>query len=241
MHTNRPRSSARERSERFETAFNHIHVQLKRLVRHYDSDAFMELLHSASARYAVIRTYFQDLKQFARLRNAIVHEKTKRDFYIAEPHLETVLRIEEISRKVSAPPLALTISTREVIHFSLDTPITRVFACIREFGYDQYPIYQGNEFQGLLTENGILSWISKHISEDTISFQNIAVSDVLQEESQHTVHFVKRQTDIFEIENLFADRQKDKVKVEAILITKTGNPDELPLGIITSWDLTKLR
>lgn len=52
--------------------------------------------------------YYQDLKSFARLRNAIVHNPDKRVADpIAEPHDDCVRRYQELLDKVVRPELAL--------------------------------------------------------------------------------------------------------------------------------------
>ncbi len=84
-------------SERFEIAFNRIHKALSKMVKNIHGDTFSQLVAHGAKRHAIIRSYKDELFQFAKLRNAIVHEKLKADFYIAEPHQDVVERIEEIA------------------------------------------------------------------------------------------------------------------------------------------------
>jgi hypothetical protein len=92
-----------ELAERFEVAFNQIHSVLKRLNPHDQNDAFMKLLSEASRRHSYFQSFFVDLKQYAKLRNALVHEKLRMRTYIACPHEEVVLHIEKIARLLTAP------------------------------------------------------------------------------------------------------------------------------------------
>lgn len=82
-------------AERFETAFNRIHKCLIRLVRHDRSDSFKILL-DYGGNHAIIRTHRQDLYQYAKLRNALVHERVKEKFYIAEPQRRLLLILKRL-------------------------------------------------------------------------------------------------------------------------------------------------
>ncbi len=82
-------------SERFESAFNQIHENLKKLVS-ADTDKFTSLLRYGNHLKSV-QAYQDELYQYAKLRNAIVHEKVSPGYYIAEPHEKVVERIEKIA------------------------------------------------------------------------------------------------------------------------------------------------
>ena len=52
-------------------------------------------------RNQIIETYKKDLEQYARLRNAIVHEKVEIGFNIIEPNAKVVSHIEKIANVFS--------------------------------------------------------------------------------------------------------------------------------------------
>lgn len=80
--------------ERFEVAFNQIHHILKRLNPNEYNDAFMKLLTDSSRKHRVIQQVYYDLKQFAKLRNALVHEKLERKTFIATPMKTRFLKLK---------------------------------------------------------------------------------------------------------------------------------------------------
>jgi predicted transcriptional regulator len=55
---------------------------------------------------------------------------------------------------------------------------------IKKHDYSQFPIYDEDEFVGLLTENGITRWLAKHVTQvlSLVDFEEIPVSALLQEE-----------------------------------------------------------
>jgi predicted transcriptional regulator len=226
-------------AERFETAFNRIHKCLLRLVRNDRSDSFKFLLDNGNS-HAIIRTYRQDLYQYAKLRNALVHEKIKEHFYIADPHERIVLHIEQIADHFEKPMPALSIATQPVIFYKEDTPLKDILLVIDRRSYSQFPIYdsEGN-YQWLLTSEGILRWLSKQPLSG-ISLEKVTAKNIFSCEKPHEVIYVDRNTNIYEVEELFEDHHLAHKKLEAVLITHSGKETEKPIGIITAWDLVEI-
>ncbi|MBM7647779.1 CBS domain-containing protein [Bacillus ectoiniformans] len=230
---------SRERSERFETAFNRIHQTLKQISRTNGNDAFMEILHDAARTHASVKACLEDLKQYAKLRNAIVHHKKDAQFYIAEPHHEIVERIESIDRLLTDPGKALSIASAPVYTVEMNTLLTTVLKYVEQHGYSGYPIYEKGRCRGLLTAKTILQWMAIHHQQGKLDLSALQVKDLVTENTVCTIVFLSQQANIYDIEFLFEDHQARKQKLEAVLITPNGRESELPIGIITAWDLTK--
>lgn len=230
----------RQLSERFEVAFNEIHDWLKTQNRPYKNDAFSVLLSETKNKSAVVRQYFYDLKEFAELRNALVHER-RLDKYIAEPHEEIVLEIEHIRRDLLQPKNALSISSRPVETLDLNVSIQEALKKMQQHDFSQFPIYEENEFKGFVTEKGILLWVTSHLDEDGLIFSDYELADVLAFEPAENVLFLAESANVYEVKELFEqDLQTGKRKLDAVIVTKNGRKNEKPLGIITSWDLIKI-
>jgi predicted transcriptional regulator len=225
------------RSERFEVAFNNIHSLLKRMAKNCRSDGFVDLLYAARDQYSIVRHHFDELKQYARLRNAMVHEKRQIATYIAEPHLDVVEEIEKIFQRLSEPVLARQIATKPVKSFSTDTPLKEALNLIKKTGYSQFPVYQDDEFAGLLTEHGIVQWLADADHSDSM---DVSLQDILAYEEKDTVRFLSESENVDEVEKLFTDKLRGDQKLEAVLLTKNGKHNEPPLGIVTTWDLVKI-
>src|SRR5690625_5627508 len=95
------------RSERFEIAFNKIHLALKKMVKN-ETPHFRNLVFKGAKKFSIIKTHQEELHQFARLRNAIVHNKYDLGQYIAEPHAETVRRIDRKSTRLNSSHVAIS-------------------------------------------------------------------------------------------------------------------------------------
>ncbi|RAK23063.1 putative transcriptional regulator [Anoxybacillus vitaminiphilus] len=228
-------------SERFEAAFNRIHAQLKKIANVTHTDAFTSLVHITSKKHALIRSVKEELLQYAKLRNAIVHEKYYPGQYIAEPHLHVVQRIERVCEELEQPKLALTVASKPVVYFYEQDDVQDVLQAISRYGFSQFPIYKTNgQCVGLVTEGGILKYIHKHMDKGKFDFSGVKTSHILPFEKEHIIVYVSAETDIYEIEEIYSDYQEKGRKLESIIITQNGNQNEKPLGMITSWDLTKI-
>jgi predicted transcriptional regulator len=226
-------------SERFEVAFNLVHDALRDIVQIKD-DRFVVLVKVGAKKYQMIDTYKKDLEQYARLRNAIVHEKMEIGFYIAEPNAKVVSHIEKIANVFSRPNYALSIATKNVVFFDYQDSILKVTTAIKEHGYSKFPIYKNKTCIGLLTAGSIVKWMAQNMENSMVNLSDIHVSDIMMYEKEHPIEIVPKDINIFEVENIFEKAHKKKRKLEGVIITENGKADETPLGIITAWDLIEI-
>lgn len=227
------------RSERFEIAFNKIHLKLKQMVKN-ETPHFRNLVYKGAKKFSLIKVYQEELHQFARLRNAIVHNKYNIGQYIAEPHAETVKRIESICEIFTEPNDALSIATKEVIIYDYDDPLDHFIKGIHEHSYSQYPIYQHGVCIGLLTAKAIVRWMANHTFNHQVDFAEAKVGDMFSFEEKYPVEFVSMEANIFEVEEIFSEAHTNKQDLECVVITEDGSKAMPPLGMITPWDLIEI-
>lgn len=223
-------------SERFEVAFNQVHDAMKDIVKIND-DRFVVLVKVGAKKYQVIETFKKDLEQYAKLRNAIVHEKMEVGYYIAEPNAKVVEHIEKIANVFNRPIYALSIATKKVLYFDYNDSILKVTEAIRQYNYSKFPIYKNKEFIGLLTAGSIVKWMAQNMVSSSVNLADTHIFDIMKYEKDHPIEFVAKSTNIFDVETIFGKSHKVKKKLEALIITENGKKDEVPLGIITPWDL----
>lgn len=232
-------TTATLKTERFEVAFNQIHQQLRVLVKN-ETPRFTNLVYKGAKKYSLIRTYQEELHQLGKLRNAIVHDRYDVGKYIAEPHEETVQRIEKIAEIFTRPEEALSIATKQVICFNYTDSIKKVIQGIQTYSYSQYPIYHEGYCIGLLTAKAIVKWMATNITNGIIKMEQIKVKDIYDHQSEPPLSFASKSINLFDIEEIFAIAHKQKQDLEAVIITETGRKDEQPLGVITPWDLIEI-
>jgi predicted transcriptional regulator len=226
-------------SDRFLSAFNNIHVYIKKASGSNRHIGFMEGLNKLRTKNYILNRYFDDLQVFNDLRNVIVHQKKHVEYVIAEPHMEVVNRIEKIASDLTQPVKIIPKYRSEVKCFHMDDSLATVLLEVKSKGYSQFPIYDHQQFAGLLTENGIANWLSRSIKEDLVSISETKVKDVIEfEEMTNHYLFVSKHTSVFEAKEKFLNHlEKGSLKLDALLITEHGKETETLLGIITPWDV----
>ncbi|UOQ45387.1 CBS domain-containing protein [Halobacillus salinarum] len=227
--------------ERFEIVFNQIHQRLKEFNGFPKNDNFVELLQRSKLKNSVIRVHFDELKQYAKLRNAIVHERIRDDYYIATPHEEVVEKMELIQRTLEQPPEAIAFSTKPVLFYKEETELTKIVEAFCKYGISQFPIYDDSHtFMGLLTNEGIVRWLSEAMDDGHATVSGVTARDVLHAEKDLVVEFLAARSTVFALEEMFETSLEAERKLKAVILTETGDPNEKPLGIVTTWDLIKV-
>ncbi|MFC4387572.1 CBS domain-containing protein [Gracilibacillus marinus] len=230
-------------SERFETTFNRIHELLCQYANVVNTHvSFTEVLDKASDLHIIIDKHADLLKQCSKLRNAMIHRKVKQNFYIAEPHDDIVEELVEIAEILANPPLAIQYASKPVEYFETTTTVMHVLKVINSKSFSQFPIYDSNNCIGLITDGGMLRWFAEK-SADVLSydFQQAQIQEVVAFEKESNVAFISKQATIFDAQSVFQQYMENKKKLEAIIITDNGKPNSLPIGLISSWDLIKLK
>ncbi len=187
-----------------------------------------------------VRQYEDDLKEFGDLRNAIVHERSGHRV-IAEPNDEAVRTMERIADLLVDPPRVGELFRRRVFHVESDEPIGRAVKVMLDESYSQIPVYDGDEFVGLLTTNTVGRWLGSCVEDEIFGLEETRIADVLQyTEDEDNYVFLGRRETLFEALQAFASYEERGKRLEAILITEHGKPSQSLLGIITIWDVPKI-
>lgn len=228
-------SEQRDLLERFEVAYNSIDRWFRKRLSKDRTISFTALLSEfqKTARTAVDCDY---LRMIAELRNVLVHEKTKPYQPVAIPTEPVVEALERIWQRLTNPPLVIPRFQRRVETVSLDDTLAHVLNLISQRDYSQFPVYTGEHFRGLLTENGITRWLAHHVSTamSLVELNEIPVRKVLpEEEKRPNWMFTNRTTTVDDVRALFVAHGL----LEAVLITQTGNRKENAMGIVTRWDV----
>jgi len=125
--------------------------------------------------------------------------------------------------------------------FQITDTLVNVLRVIREMDYTQFPLYNGEKFMGLLSENGITKWLAKNV-EDGIFDGDTILSDVISfEEQQDNFCFITREASIYEAKEAFRNYIDKGLELDALLITNSGSAHEKLMGIITRWDIITIQ
>ena len=228
-----------EHSDRFLSAFSRIEQHLRKITRSSKQDTFSTLLTRAVSQ-ASIKGFSDDLREFADLRNAIVHERGG-GYVIAEPHQETVDRLEQIEKFVSQPPTIESLGTIPVVTCSPSDPIGKAAKAMFEGKFSQLPVYHYEKCIGLLTSETIARWIAAKFQPNLDILEEAPVEQVLLYKEEDSVYqFISRKTPIADVVALFDRTAHSGKSLDAVIITHSGKPDQQPLHILTVYDLPRL-
>ena len=224
-------------SDRFLRAFNAIDNHLRRQLRLERHRSFPSVVDIASKRMKEVRRYRDDLKEYAQLRNAIVHENSEDEHPIAEPHDDVTERIERIAELIIRPPRVYPLFKKDVFRLSPDDTIQRAVAVMYRNNYSQIPLYEGDRFYGLLSAVTVARWLGGS-DETTFNLQQISIRHVYSFTEKKEIHlFLPRHATVAEAISRFEESSRRKKRLTAILITENGEPHEAVLGIMTTGDL----
>lgn len=231
-------------AQKFLYAFNKIEQYLKKI---YGSDKHIDvssLVRELSERNNLIRTYSEELRQYAKLRNAIVHQTT--DKPIAEPYDETVEYIQRIYEAMTKPPTAYQIASKPVECCNTEDLIVEVVKEMTEKDYTCVPVYDGDKFVGVFSESSITKWLGESAEKDGFLLEQIKIGDLkkyfdLLHDSFRGYEFVPKNTNVFDVQEKFLSFTAKQRRLAAIFVTENGRKEEKILGMITAWDLPKIK
>jgi len=224
-------------SERFLDAFNKIEYSLKTKYNFSRSMGFSDLIRKTVSFNYIVRKYEDDLIDYGRLRNAIVHS-SRDNKIIAEPHDDVVEEIEKIEKLINKPECVLEkICRNDLLSIDANTSIQDVIKLIASSHYSNIPVYKDKELIGIANGQKILDAMGLYLisgGKSKIFLENFKIEDMLTKLENSNYYVVKNEK--LTIEDALSEFNNNH-KLLAILITKNGQPTELPLGIITTGDI----
>ena len=147
-------------ASKFIEAYNIIDRTLRTQYGYKDSLSFSELLRQTAPKNQLVKKYADELYDFGRLRNAIVHKST--DKIIAQPNDEAVELITHIAKLLTSPPLAIdVVKKRQIIAFADDQNVLDLIEAIYKHNYSNIPIYQGDRVVGIVNSKQVLNVLVK--------------------------------------------------------------------------------
>lgn len=228
-------------SDRFISAYNRIDQEMKELAGAKEHSSFFRLIDMAKKKSAVTRRYEADLREYGDLRNAIIHHRTSTEFVIAEPHDDVVAKMEEIEQALLHPNSVGEIFQGDVLTFQFGDSLSHALKVIREKKFNQFPVYLGSEFKGLVTPVGITRFLASTIQEEAVSLRKTTLKDILVHENHRDNHrFISAATSAYVAEEMFKSELTHGHRLEALLVTEDGTPGTKLLGIVTPVDILKI-
>lgn len=226
-------------AKRFLDAYNNIDYALKTRYGLNRAMGFSDLIRKAVVINYIVRRYEDDLIDYGRLRNAIIHNNNE-EFIIAEPHISVVENIEHIEKLLTTPPLALeSVAQKDVKITYADKSMREVIMLIASSGFSNIPVYKENKLVGIANGQKILHSFGNFLiaGGNAKSFlDNVQIEDMLSSLNESNYYIVKKAD--CTLEEALNEFYKNH-KLLAILFTKNGQVTEYPLGIMTGANVSQ--
>ncbi|MCC6943130.1 MAG: hypothetical protein IT335_01055 [Thermomicrobiales bacterium] len=218
------------------TTFNELEQFLRDATRSERNVPFGGLISRAGDKLPAVRHYSRDLREWADLRNAVVHEHP-RGKVIADITPEALAEFEEMAAAITSPPGIYPRFRRDVRVFKVSDPLTEAVEDLWREDYSQV-IVRVEGRMTLLSYAGITRWMGHVIDGTVIDLEGATVGDALVYEKPGGIDFLARAATTFEARERFQqlDRRKEQ-RLRVIVITEHGDPAEAPLGLVTPSDM----
>jgi CBS domain len=228
----------RTRADRFLEAFRTLEHQVRRLARADRDEPFVAALMSACGRSPELRRYQAELRHFAMLRNAIVHEPYEGREPIADPREDAVAEIEGLARAILDPPTALSVLPHPVIVANLDTSLKDASIVMRDGNFSQLPVVNKGRVVDVLTSSAVARYLTSVVFEAADGDQAIAVKTVVPYDKDR--RFVTKPLDasVLTVVEEFERREASGRLLNAVCLT--GEDRNGLAGIATLYDLPAL-
>lgn len=224
-------------AESFLESFSQIEKYLRQRLSLGREASFSYLVDSAAHGSSAIKYFSTDLKEFADLRNAIVHERTD-GHVIAEPLDITVWQIQHIADSLLKPPSLMKLIHQPAVTIGISDPLGKAISLMSKHNFSQLPIVGPSGCEGVLTANTIVRWLGSHQDIGIVSIDDTRVDQVLPSQESSEVHrLIGKESSIFTAIEIFNQEQAAGRILSAILVTQNGRRTESILGLMTFSDV----
>ncbi len=229
--------------ERYISIYNQLDTYMRKYLRDDKHTDHAYLIQQIALHHRLFARYEQELKEFARLRNVLIHNHFGEAAHpIATPHPYVVDLYQRIIDAVLNPVTALSIAVHaaQIYTTTLNAKALDVMKLMTKNTYTHVPVMEDDQMVGIFSENTILSYLSHH--ENSIITADMPIREFadfvgLDQHKSEEFAFIERKALLADVYALFNAAVKKHKRLGMLFITEHGKQSEKLLGIITAWDL----
>lgn len=224
----------------FINSYNKIDAQLRQLYNFKPSQSFSDMVRRSAEENAVIRKYENDLMDFARLRNAIVHQSTDGRI-IAVPCDEVVEEMQLIEKLLCTPPkIGDTMKPKKIVSVDDAISVRQAILLIARTNYSNIPVYRGKRMVGIVNNRCVIKALGSVLERGGTLDEfasSTPVGDILREGDLFTYYkYLSTKDTLQDILSAFEENKK----LLAVLVSGHGVMGERIENIVTSADLVEV-
>jgi len=159
-------------------------------------------------------------------------------------------KLEDTLNKIKNPPKwdSIAILGNNIYSCTEGDSISDVVKKMANNTYTHVPVVKNGLFEWLLSESVFVQWLGEIIEKEEIITEATSVSQLRKyvKNTNDAYEFLSRDTDIYTIKEKFENAIKEKIngiskRLGVIFITNSGRESEKILGLITAWDIGKIK
>lgn len=224
----------------FINSYNKIDAQLRQLYNFKAAQSFSDMVRRSAEMNAVVRKYESDLIDFARLRNAIVHQSTDGKI-IAVPCDEVVEEMQLIERLLCTPPrIGESIRPKKIVSVDDAISVKQAVMLIARTNFSNLPVYRGKRMVGMINNRRIIKALGSVLERggDLDEFAaKTPVGEIVRESDLFAYYKYLGKQDT--LQDVLAAFEENK-KLLAVLVSEHGAAGERIENIITPVDLVEV-
>lgn len=231
-------------AEEFLTIYNELDVYMRKQLRCGEGIAHMYMIDRMSEKNPAFRNFRDELKEYARLRNAIIHNPFMREADpIAEPHFEVVRHYGILKERILNPPRAvlLAVPAEKIYSTRLEANALEVIKVMSQKIYSYVPVLDENKrIAGVFSENVVFSYLAKNMACAIDQNTKISVFEDLipvEKHSSEYFEFAHKKAMLSEVKELFERGLTERKRLGVVYITDNGRQNGVIVGMITAWDI----
>lgn len=224
----------------FINSYNKIDSQLRDLYGFKPSQPFTDVVRRCAEKNSVVRRYENDLADYARLRNAIVHQSTDGRI-IAVPCDDVVENIRRIERLLcTPPPLGETLKDKRIVSIEDSISLRQAILLISRTGYSNLPVYRGRRMAGIVNNRRIIASLGGVIEAGADVGRYLSetpVGEILSESDLFVYYkFLGKKNTLQDVLTAFEENKK----LLAVAVSESGKVGERIVNFITPADLVHI-
>jgi CBS domain-containing protein len=173
-------TASRDNSKEFLSIYNEIDEYMRRRLNVDDRVPHKHMIDILIKKDKVFNRYKDDLFDFARLRNAIVHNPYEADADpIAEPHDFIVEKYRKIKNEILNPVRLIDIAVRDknIYSASLDDNALDVMKRMNEYSYTHAPVQRDGLLIGVFSLYSVFAYLTENEGRQIIDQTKVRAGD----------------------------------------------------------------
>ncbi|SHJ64417.1 CBS domain-containing protein [Geosporobacter subterraneus DSM 17957] len=232
-----------DRVDEFIQIYNELDREIKRVLKLDNGTPHVKALDIMAKKNDLIARNLDVLKQYARLRNCVVHDTVSGiEGPIAVPLPEVVERYQSLLNRFKNPLTVYDICTHrsKMLVASPDSLAIDIMQAMENLLISRVPILEKEKVVGIFNGNVLIQYLASMqkclISNQTVMKELMEFTS-LESHRKEEFDFVDKTLNVYDAENYFRKRNKNNHKLVALFITSDGTRQGKLLGLLTEWDL----